>query len=1279
MSEDTKSITHRGRRLLVLANPDPGDSSSSDDDRRRRYHLPQSSHSSLHQPPSSIPPPSPHRAVNKPANPTLTTDLPHHISSSHSNPTLSSPSSQSSNAVESTPPPSTPGQAAPPDIATTLFNDDGSAVNDRSDLPQPSRIQKMADKLWKPRRGSSHRPKESECSLHSPTPSCHLPSSERVIMVTHDCHAFTAVDVTPANSAAFVWERIFTELKIPDEDQSSGFAIYRTQVNRAAVGEALANDSLLRLIREQGDGEGNLKFLVCHPHARVHEPPLPTSPVRSIPPPPPVFGPLIPRSKVSQPSRQESISSEDPTGYEPSAVSDDFDDADNRSTMRPRQYLPNLSGTFTASPAQTMQYHVRQPPSPVSARIPYSSSADRRRQLDLNTGTVMQPSHSAPALEDTLVIPRRQLRRGSNAEEREKAPRDSERVMEPADAERSRTLPNGLVDKAKTPRSGGVGASASDEMIVREQESPILRRSSRSSPRRRGVSRADTSGPPRPAQPRRTGARVAPPGSYIVWKAPDPVSGSSPSRGLRNARSTEMLQNLPPPTPLRSTLSRPQLPPEPHSGPPSRPHRPLPPTQGSTIDNGNVEANTPTRSLPQPQSSPPTSASPATYLSHSQEPHPRPHSASPAQQRLPSSNDVSGHDALRDRDAQRPLPSHHHQSHSASNSVSKFGDAPFKEDGFSGNTLPLSLRAGPYSSSVRPETPPRSPVSAATSRPSTSASSSTLAYTSGTIMDSRQNSSSSGQETLSESTVRPGEGDKVIWEFKARVASQQLAPSIDGVSSSDDYATATKDLWSRRPLSQIVREDKLASPKSSPRPTLEVITHSTNNNIRGVPSNLAVPDYVPQPQPQPRLRDPRPRAARDGHKSTFEEYTWAHRPPPEDVYDRLEEFFPEHDLDKPVIEANSGGTSPTAADPAYGITPNDRERINVRGKKSIRIVAEEHKKRLDRTSRAESSYGNLLRRSTKLWGGHVEEVTTSQKKPTISKPTVDASSGGPRPIFKWVRGELIGKGTYGRVYLALNATTGEMIAVKQVEMPTTASDKNDSRQASYVQALKMESETLKDLDHPHIVAYLGFEETPNFLSIFLEYVPGGSVGSCLRDHGKFDEEVTKSFTAQILDGLAYLHSKNIIHRDLKSDNILVEKTGICKISDFGVSKRADDDQAAYTAMQGTVFWMAPEVIGSQKGKGYNSKVDIWSVGCVVLEMWAGRRPWPDEDFFTVMFKVSHEGKSPPIPPDVILSDLAVDFKDRCFAVHPDARASTAELIQHPYLKLPDGWVFNDFK
>lgn len=137
----------------------------------------------------------------------------------------------------------------------------------------------------------------------------------------------------------------------------------------------------------------------------------------------------------------------------------------------------------------------------------------------------------------------------------------------------------------------------------------------------------------------------------------------------------------------------------------------------------------------------------------------------------------------------------------------------------------------------------------------------------------------------------------------------------------------------------------------------------------------------------------------------------------------------------------------------------------------------------------------------------------------------------------------------------------------------------------------------------------------------MEYVPGGSIGSCLLKHGKFDEEVTKSFTAQILGGLEYLHSKGILHRDLKADNILVETSGVCKISDFGISKRTDDDASgAHTAMQGTIFWMAPEVINTKK-KGYNSKIDIWSVGCVVLEMWAGHRPWNGDEVVAVMFKV----------------------------------------------------------
>jgi mitogen-activated protein kinase kinase kinase len=109
-------------------------------------------------------------------------------------------------------------------------------------------------------------------------------------------------------------------------------------------------------------------------------------------------------------------------------------------------------------------------------------------------------------------------------------------------------------------------------------------------------------------------------------------------------------------------------------------------------------------------------------------------------------------------------------------------------------------------------------------------------------------------------------------------------------------------------------------------------------------------------------------------------------------------------------------------------------------------------------------------------------------------------------------------------------------------------------------------------------------------------------------------------------------------------------SGVCKISDFGISKRTEDlHGGAYTAMQGSVFWMAPEVINTQK-TGYNNKIDIWSVGCVVLEMWAGMRPWNGEETLAVMFKLYQSKQPPPVPEDVVLSADADDFRRKCFAM-----------------------------
>ncbi|KAJ7183620.1 kinase-like domain-containing protein [Mycena filopes] len=318
------------------------------------------------------------------------------------------------------------------------------------------------------------------------------------------------------------------------------------------------------------------------------------------------------------------------------------------------------------------------------------------------------------------------------------------------------------------------------------------------------------------------------------------------------------------------------------------------------------------------------------------------------------------------------------------------------------------------------------------------------------------------------------------------------------------------------------------------------------------------------------------------------------------------------------------------------------------------------------------------KRSRKLWGSRVEEVDTSSLPSSTSK--------GPSAFFsfKWVRGELIGQGAYGQVYLALNATTGEMMAAKQVEMLRTIAKANDRKRVHVVEALKLESEILKDLDHPNIVQYLGFEETPTDLSLFLEYVPGGSIGSCLRRHGKFNEDVTKSFTSQILAGLEYIHLKGIMHRDLTSDNILVETTGVCKIADFGVSKRmSDPDQsdawethAAHKAMGGTVVWMAPELTTWKKG--YSSKIDIWSIGFVVLEMWVGTRPWLGDEVVPVLFKIFQSKMMPPVPDGLVLTPLADDFRRKCLVINPQKRSTAAELRQHPYLTLSPGWVFDGF-
>ncbi|PLW13245.1 hypothetical protein PCANC_18005, partial [Puccinia coronata f. sp. avenae] len=200
------------------------------------------------------------------------------------------------------------------------------------------------------------------------------------------------------------------------------------------------------------------------------------------------------------------------------------------------------------------------------------------------------------------------------------------------------------------------------------------------------------------------------------------------------------------------------------------------------------------------------------------------------------------------------------------------------------------------------------------------------------------------------------------------------------------------------------------------------------------------------------------------------------------------------------------------------------------------------------------------RNSLKLWGFKTEEILPGVEPkvaPTSSSShEADLNLESPSACLKWVKRELIGCGSFGSVYLALNLTNQEMMAVKQIQIGHQSSTRPFVKSA--LEAIKLEICFLKDLKHPNIVQFLGFEETPQNYNIFLEYVAGGSIGSCVSKNGKLEPEVVKSFTKQILKGLEYLHSCCIMHRDLKADNVLVNLKGKCKISDFGISKRSNE-------------------------------------------------------------------------------------------------------------------------
>ncbi|XP_035507095.2 mitogen-activated protein kinase kinase kinase 19 isoform X2 [Scophthalmus maximus] len=267
--------------------------------------------------------------------------------------------------------------------------------------------------------------------------------------------------------------------------------------------------------------------------------------------------------------------------------------------------------------------------------------------------------------------------------------------------------------------------------------------------------------------------------------------------------------------------------------------------------------------------------------------------------------------------------------------------------------------------------------------------------------------------------------------------------------------------------------------------------------------------------------------------------------------------------------------------------------------------------------------------------------------------------------ISWTRGEMLGRGAYGTVYCGLTSQ-GQLIAVKQVSLDTSdpeAAKREYSR-------LQGEVDLIKALRHINIVGFLGTSLYQHVVSIFMEYIPGGSIASVLHRFGPLPERVLALYTHQILEGVAFLHLNRVIHRDLKGNNVMLMPTGVIKLIDFGCARRlscpnhtASNSGDLLKSVHGTPYWMAPEVINDT---GYGRKSDIWSVGCTVFEMATGKPPLAHMDKMAALFYIGAERGLMPSLPDGF-SDNAKAFVNTCLTSDQRLRPSADKLLKHPFI------------